>query len=451
MKFSKPKFGTTQYIIAIYLALSPLYFLLKLYLPTTLGETWRDLLIILIVYFGLLSIFIRRQCLSIKINRKDYLVIFFLIFVLLQILNSQSLLTGVLGFRTLFRCLPIYFMALFLLRGKQREGTMGMFFNAFLLGALINVFACTLQFLTISILQIAPPGSLFDPIRGSSGFAAIRFDMYRAVGFFSDPNDVGQIMVVALAIMLPRTMQGGTWLHRQIWKILCGITIFAIVGTLAIFAILPAVLVILIFFSFRVNKRAIKKCLIVMSIGSLLIISLGMLRPDTPLTWLGYGYTDKQVINSFSYIPQAFMEGNIFGRGYGVSSELAGRFGTSQGSTADRKTYWFYLDQITVQIGLMGIMLWLYLWAVFLYKGYLSIYSITQKSSVEYRLTLSTFLCLLGLFLSSFHYGPWRAGGVDLLMYILWAVVSTSHPARKIVSTPRRRQSSESICYYSNL
>lgn len=450
-KFSKPKFGTIQYIIAIYLALSPLYFLLKLYLPTTLGSTWRDLLVMLIVYFGLLNIFIRMPTFSKKKNWSDYLVIFFLIFVLLQILNSQSLLTGIFGFRALFRCLPVFFVALLLLQGKQREGTMRLFFNAFLLGALINVFACALQFLTISILQIAPIGSLFDPIRGSTGFAATRFGMYRAVGFFSDPNDVGQIMVCALAIMLPRTMQGSKWRQRQLWKILCSITIFSIVGTLAIFAILPALLVILTFFSLRTNNRTIRKCLAGMSIGCLLIISSGMLRPDTPLTWLGYGYTFEQVINSFSYIPQAFEEGNIFGRGYGVSSELAERFGIFQGSIADRQTYWFYLDQITVQIGLMGTILWLCLWAVFLCKAYLNIYTINQKGSVEYRLALSTFLCLLGLFLSSLHYGPWRAGGVDLLLYISWAFVSTSLPARKIVPIPRRRQTSESICYYPNL
>ncbi len=439
LKFSKPKFGATRYIIAIYLALSPLYFLLKLYLPTTLGSTWRDLLIMLIVYFGLLNIFIRRMpSLNKRGKWSDYLVVFFLMFVLLQILNSQSLLTGVFGFRTLFRCLPIYFVALFLLQGEKRERTMELFFNAFLLGALVNVGACALQFLTISVLKILPLHAWFDPIRSVSAVSIPRLGMYRSVGFFGDPNDVGMVMVCALAIMLPRTIKKGTHRHWILWRGLCLLTIFAIIGTLAIFAILPALLVILIFFSLRINNRTIKNCLVVMSAGCLLIISLSMLRPDNPLTWLGSGYTYEQVINSFSYIPQAFEEGNVFGRGYGVSSEFAERFGTPLGSTADRKTYWFYLDQITVQIGLMGIVVWLCLWTVFFYQGYLNIHTVNQKSSVEYRLALSTFLCLLGLFLSSLHYGPWRAGGVDLLLYLLWAFVSTSRPIRKIVPSTRK-------------
>ena len=415
-----------------------MYFLLKLYLPITLNSTWRDFLILTILYLWLLNVLFKNSTLWLRKNWCNNLVIFFLIFILLQILNSQSLLTGVLGFRTLFRCLPIYFVALFLLQGKQREGTMRLFFNAFLLGALINVGACALQFLTISVLKIAPLHAWFDPIRNVSAVSIPRLGMYRSVGFFGDPNDVGMVMVCVLAIMLPRTIKKGTHRHWILWRGLCLLTIFAIIGTLAIFAILPALLVILTFFSLRINNRTIKNCLAVVCIACLLIISLSMLRPDTPLTWLGYGYTYEQVINSFSYIPQAFQEGNIFGRGYGIPSELADRFGASQGSTADRKTYWFYLDQITVQIGLMGVIVWLCLWAVFLYQGYLNIYTVNQKSSVEYRLALSTFLCLLGLFLSSLHYGPWRAGGVDLLLYLLWAFVSTSRPMRKIVPSPRK-------------
>ncbi|WP_304511574.1 hypothetical protein [Desulfobacula sp.] len=315
---------------------------------------------------------------------------------------------------------------------------MEMFLNAFLLGALVNVGASTLQFLTISVLKIAPLHAWFDPIRSVSEVSIPRFGMYRSVGLFGDPNDVGMVMVCALAIMLPRTIKSGKRRHRILWGGLCLLTIFAIIGTLSIFAILPALLVILIFFSLSINNRIIKNFLIVTNIACLLIISLSILRSDTLFSWLGYGYTGEQVFNSFSYLPQAFEEGNIFGRGYGISSDLADRFGAPLGSTADRQTYWFYLDQITVQIGLIGVVVWLSLWAMFLYQGYLNINIVNQKKSVEYRLTLSIFLCLLGLFLSSLHYGPWRPGGVDLLMYLLWAFVSTSRPVLKTVLFPRK-------------
>ena len=114
-----------------------------------------------------------------------------------------------------------------------------------------------------------------------------------------------------------------------------------------------------------------------------------------------------------------------------MSEDLADRLGVSLGSTAQRSTYWFYVDQMAVQIGLFGIGVWMYLWAAFLYNGYRNLLRIPQKKSAEFQLSLGICLSLVGLFVVSFHYGPYRVGGIDLLQYLMWAFIATAQPAQE--------------------
>lgn len=427
-----------HWLIALYLALAPLYFLVKLWLPATLGSIWRDLLLGLIIVGWVFNVLVRQD---LRISRKDWkfaLVALFALLVLLEIFGSESILTGIFGFRTLFRCLLVYFVGVFLLDSKHRTDHMRLFLNAFLLGAMINAFAAALQFLLISLLKAASPGTWFDPIRLAFQIIPLapRFGLERALGLFTDPNDIGQILVVALAIMLPRTLSGHSFRSRLAYVLLCGVTFFAIVGTLAIFAILPAALVLLLFFAFGVGGRA-RNLLIVVSIVGLAAVGAWFLAPRSTVSW--EGYTIDQILDSFSYIPRAVVEGNFFGQGYGVYSDLAERFGISMGSTADRSTYWFYLDQIAVQIGLLGILFWLFLWAAFLHAGYRTASRFLKcGDSVQSALSLSSWLALVGLFLSSLHYGPYRVGGIDLLLYLLWAFFGTARPIRGLLFFSRR-------------
>ncbi|HET60214.1 MAG TPA: hypothetical protein ENN32_07590 [Chloroflexi bacterium] len=418
------------YGIMAYLALAPLYNIIAPLLPGVFQNLSRDLLLAIIVLGWIFNFLVRSYRKSSSFwNWKVLLVLFFTVLTLLQILNSESLLTGVIGFRILFRCLPVYFVAVSLLNNEQRSKNMRLFFNAFLFGALINTLAGAIQFSTISLLQIMPAGTWFDPIRGASGFAATRFGMYRALGFFSDPNDFGQILVASLAIMLPRAIKENGKTNEKFYTAMCLISIFAIIGTLAAFAIFPAVLVLLLFFS-SLTKGFVQKILIFLSIVSIVVIGIWFLDPDSSVTWAEY--TNDQVVNSFSYIPQAIATGNWFGQGYGVYLGLAERLGISAGSTADRATYWFYHDQITPQIGLLGMGIWTVLWIMFMYQGYQNQNRISQRESLDFQLYLGVWLSLIGIFVSSLHYGPYRVGGVDLLFYILWAFISTE----KIRKTP---------------
>ena len=263
-----------EWSIALYLAFSPMYFLFKLWLPTDLGNIWRDLLIAYILAGGLIYVLRSKSESSSKGNRNTIVVMCFTALMLWDILISDSVTTGILGFRTLFRCLPVYFVGVLLLRNRRRLGTMKLFLNAILLGALINAIVGVFQFVMISILKTAPPGAWFDPIRPLAGLGTIRFDVYRAIGFLSDPNDLGQILVVALAIALPRTVRGSNGRHKQMYRVFCVVFLSGLVASLSLFAILAAALVLLLFFALQIGGR-IQRVLIFASVITMLFTELG--------------------------------------------------------------------------------------------------------------------------------------------------------------------------------
>jgi hypothetical protein len=420
-----------EWLIASFLLFSPLHYILRYWLPAPLDALWRDLLFALILIGWLLRLLLQQH--TIIWNRYSFYVLVLIGWVALQAINSPTWLTGILGFRTILRYFPLFFIVMDTFRGPQRERRMALYIGAFLTGATLNAVFAAAQFLFISILQTSSAGATWiDPIRmlgvgDKTVYPWSRLDINRALGFFPDPNYLGQTLTAAFCFLFAR------WLwpverQKRLWSSpLVLLYLFAMVGTIAIFAIGPGLLAFTILILARLTRRYRRILLsgifiVFLTIGLLMLLNVG------GLTWVGY--QSENVLRQVRYIPLAIAERNLFGAGLATSADLANRFSIATGpATAEgplvATVAWFFFDETVWQIGLLGTLYWIVIWLLFANRGF-RITLFLKPATPEHQLMMGSWVALISLLAASLHYGSVHISGVDILLPTMWAYIAAA-------------------------
>ncbi|MDD5065518.1 MAG: hypothetical protein PHF84_00590 [bacterium] len=402
--------------IFLFIFLSPFHFFFKELFPFPITDVWRDIYLVAMIYSWFIQVLSNRLKIANK-NLVSIMILFYLLWGVIETLNSVNLLTGLVGFRFMFVSVPLFFIAFSTIKSDKE---IKRYLWAFLAsGFIITVFAL-LQFVLVSLLHVIPMGTSIDFGRKYSfsgslfrGFIALE----RSTSLLSNPNELGNFLLVCfiLGIVLSYfKADKNRFLVPYIILVLLGL--FTAMSRTALVGLVVSVAVLIVisrkkelfFKSFMVFT-----CIVV--VFSSYIIKL--FRPILDLS-------DPYFINSVQGLPYwKFVKDALFlGHGFSATQSTAMKLGIKQFGNIPVGAVDVYFIQMIIQIGLVGFLFHFFICLLLMMYSYMNY---RNKNLPYYYRTLS--LAVLGVLLAflvvGLHTSPWEYVSLSSFYYILAAIV----------------------------
>lgn len=426
--------------ICLFIFLSPFHLVVKEIYPSIITDIWRDIFFLVLVAAWFIQICIRKLPMPRK-NIINVLVVLYLLWNVLAIFRSINLKVGIAGFRFMIRFTLIYFIALSTIRGEKE---IRRYINVMLATGIVVAIIGVVQFLLVSVLGIVKPGTSIDFTRkyattGSYMYPTI--GMQRAISVFAGTSDFGFFLAFMLGFIFSFAFMKEHKLKssKKLLYFSMGLLIIAIFFSMSRSSIISFLIICtaIIFL-----KKSVK--VIPWLIASIILLALVLPFSVQKLFEPIYTFSDPyfQGIKS-PYLWNTFLQAPLLGRGYSVYGSIATKMGISQTGTIRIGSVDNDFLQTSIQVGLIGLLLRNFIWAIFLRNSYRGA---KNSPDDDYYNAICTagFGILLGMMIASLHLSVWNYIALDANYYVLGAITT-------FIYQQGRKDENRYKCVVSNL
>jgi hypothetical protein len=409
-----------HYLALLILGAAPFYFLIRDLLPLPLGVVWWDVLIVLL-FIGWV---IRWAAGLSRLPSSAILLLAagYLLWGLLEVARSPNLLLGMSGFRAIFLPLLLVF-PMSDVSARRRMIELG-------LRTLLWVgLAVALHTIAQSVLlntHVISRGSALDTGRAvymanHEGFApSPRFGLERGLGPFPDPGQNGVFLSGIAGVLSPFALRRGSSQLKHAKPTLI-LVFVALVGTLSTWTILATLLTASLVLLLRhtgnpiLNRLALRVLLLCTVIVLAVATTPGALRLDPVV---GQAYSSDTFRDYTANLRESLLTADLGGSGLHYVPASVDLPGDAPPDAAPLGTGYFFLDDLVLQIGLVGVALLLALWLSAIGRSFRF-----SRRSHGFGNTQAEMVWagLFVLFVASQHYGAPLIHGPDALVAFLLA------------------------------
>lgn len=408
-----------NWAICLLILLSPFHYAIKELSSSAVVDIWRELLLILIVSTWLLQVFLGRRSFP-QNNLLNIVVGAYLVWGVVAILNSASLLVGLAGFRFMFSFLPLYFVATSTIAD---EADIKRFVWAILASGVIVAVIAIVQFFLVPVLGIVEKGTFIDFARqyAPSSYLAVGIPWDRSNSVLISPNELGVFLAVCIALTFSYYLSAEREKrHPRLLVLLMAIMGVGLLTSMSRSSMLGLAVA---FLALSFLKRRIGPLLVMCLVVTLLLAfaSLYVEALFGPVYTLSDPYfttTWQTMLSSTSAWGSP-----LLGQGYGLTPSVAAKLGIDDPSILTLGGVDIYFAQSILQIGLIGYSLFFLGWLLFVRNAYRGA---RRAGMSEFMRGTAAGICaaFLGIMATSAHVAAWEYVSFAASYYLLGAIAT---------------------------
>ena len=416
-------FYKLEYGMALLIFSSPFYLQIKPILPSFVNFLWRDLFLLIILFTWYMKVTVRKE--HIKFNPITIVVLTYVLWGLIEIFNSTTLLHGLCGFRTTFYCALTYFVCFSTIK-SERE--IKIYLNSMLASIAIVAAIGIVQFILVNF-HIIDVGNLMSLYWGREFYkpGVFRFRFFRAISVFTDPNDLGTTAALGASVLLPFSLLGKKDLLR-----ICVIFLFIIFLSAVIlsnsrssmlgFSLAALFMMLLVARYFKLKNYILSLVGIIIGIFWTISRYFGYFQKSfLPIFW-GTSHYQQAFPERLSNVLDVIRGNPLLGTGFSVTKSIAKKFGITTG-TFNLSCYDFGQVMILGQFGLIGLLLYVTVHVVPLVTLYRNVRSPYLPAYCK-KVSIGIFGAIICILITSIHYLAFYCVGTDINFWILLAIGS---------------------------
>lgn len=405
-----------DWAICLLIFLFPFHYIFKGLYPSVATDLWREVFLLCISGSWFLQICLGKLHLPAK-NSLNPIIITYIIWGIIEILNSFSLLAGLAGFRFMFAFVPLYFVALSTIKGERQVKR---YINAILISGFIVSCYAILQFVFVSLMGIVDPGTAIDFARRNVDTFSFREGFYRATSVLLSANELGNFLSVCILFLFVFNYYSPQYKSEHHKKLVFSMIIMFIallfsMARTALIALFSAILVIS--FLKRRPKPILIACIAVIALSLVLPYSINLLFKPI------YTFTDRYFTHTIQNqdLWERFWQSPLLGHGFSLTKSAAeklnmDRLGVTPVGSADTD---FFMRSL--QIGLVGFLLHFSIWLLFLRNAYRGTKNVNLSETYR-TISLAIFGVLIYLMLTSVHTSPLESVSISGTYWVIGAI-----------------------------
>ena len=410
----------TNWAICILILLSPFHYALKAVSSSGVIDVWRELFFLLIFGAWLLQVLVGKRRPP-RISFLNLVIAGYVLWGIVAILNSVSLLVGLAGFRFIFSFVPLFFVVSSTIASEK---DVKRFVGAILASGMIVAVIAILQFIFVSLLGLVEKGTSFDFARQFAGTSqAVGIPWERASSVLVGPNELGVFLAVCLTLGFTYYWSAERRKHHP-WLLLLVLAVMA-AGLLASMSRSSMLGLVVALLTLGFVKRRGSPVL-VLGLAAIALLAAGavyleeLFRPVYTLSDQYFTYTWQEALTS-----RMVWRSPLLGQGYGLTPSVAEKLGLDDPSVLEVGNVDIYAIQSIAQIGLVGFSLFFLGWLLFVRNAYRGA---RRPGSSEFMRDTCAGICaaFLGIMVTSAHAAAWDYVSFAASYYLLGAVATWS-------------------------
>jgi len=423
-----------NWAIWLLILLSPFHFALKAVTSSGVVDVWRELFFLLILASWLLQVLLGKRPPP-QLSVLNLVVAGYLLWGVVAILNSASLLVGLAGFRFIFSFVPLYFVASSTITNEKEVKR---FVAAILASGVVVALIAILQFILVKLLGVLEKGTSIDfarPVAGAAKAAGIPWE--RATSVFLGPNELGVFLAICLTLGCSYYWSAERR-KRHPWLLLLVLAIMGM-GLLASMSRSSMLGLVVALLTLTLVKRRVGPVVVLCLAGIVLLAVASvyleaLFRPAYELSDPYFSQTWQEALTS-----RMVWRSPIMGHGYGFTHSVAEKLGIDTSSLLDISGVDIYAILAIAQIGLVGFSLFLLGWVLFVRNAYRGA---RRPDRSEFMKDTAAGICaaFLGIMVTSAHAAAWEYVSFAAGYYLLAAIASWTGDRQTKTSQDHREE-----------
>lgn len=418
-----------DWAICIFIFLSPFHYVIKEIYTSPLVDLWREIFFLCLLASWFIQICIKRLPPPPK-SIVNFLIISFIVWCGMEIFNSFNVLAGIAGFRYYVKFIILYYIALSTIKGEKE---IRRYINTILISGIIVATLGIIQFILESVLGVTDSGIFVD--RTGYGIAkASGIGLSRATSVLAGVNEAGLFFAVvgSFLIIFNFYHQKNKSKYGKVTPIFLILVVVALFFTMSRSSMIAFVISIMSIMFLKGFKKGI------LWLGVVLVFMV-LILPFSLKTLFQPVYTFSAPIFerlSSDYQWNILFENPFLGHGFSVTSGVVRKLGLKDGGIITVGSVDTHFLELSMQIGLIGYLIYFSIWMVFTIYAYKGAKSSSNHNPYYSNISTAIFAIFIAVMVASIHLSPWNYVSFDATYYVLGAIATyIYHQGRKSQKT----------------